>query len=251
MGAVEFRTMEPDLPLFVLPMVLFPGEVQELRVFEPRYRQMLDTCVLDERPFGLVNSDPFNPVNGWDGPRTHGCEAIITHHETRGMNHFITVRGGRKFRVDRVIEPVLPPFSDPSMTDFVNEDGALADVEQLIDHVGPDHEHHRLYISAEVTYLPEDTTALSEDQQGLLRDTVSEVLNQVGAGMNIQEAVLTGWVNDFCEEHLDGTAQSVYHVASLLLNTTEARQLVLDADTVAEAMEELHLHVNPLGLEEE
>jgi hypothetical protein len=37
---------EEHLPLFVLPMVLFPGELQELRVFEPRYRQMLDTCVL-------------------------------------------------------------------------------------------------------------------------------------------------------------------------------------------------------------
>ena len=36
---------EETLPLFVLPMVLFPGELQELRVFEPRYRQMLDTPV--------------------------------------------------------------------------------------------------------------------------------------------------------------------------------------------------------------
>jgi len=251
MGAVGFGNMEPDLPLFVLPMVLFPGEVQELRVFEPRYRQMLDTCVLDERPFGLVNSDPFNPVNGWDGPRAHGCEAIITHHETRGMNHFITIRGGRKFRVDRVIEPALPPFSDPSMTEFVNEDGALADVEQLVDHVGPDHDHHRLYISAEVTYLPEDTTPLNGAQQALLRDTVSGVLHHFGAGMNIQEAVLTGWVEDFCNEHLDGTSQSVYHVASLLLNSTEARQQVLAAGSVAEAMEELHLHVNPGGFEEE
>ena len=73
------------LPLFVLPMVLFPGEHQELRVFEPRYRQMLDTCILDERPFGLVMNDPFEPTNGWDGPRRHGCEAIILNHETRGV----------------------------------------------------------------------------------------------------------------------------------------------------------------------
>ena len=56
---------DETLPLFVLPMVLFPGELQELRVFEPRYRQMLDTCVLDERPFGLVMNDPSNrPTDG-------------------------------------------------------------------------------------------------------------------------------------------------------------------------------------------
>ena len=29
-------TEQDSLPLFVLPMVLMPGEVQELRVFEPR-----------------------------------------------------------------------------------------------------------------------------------------------------------------------------------------------------------------------
>ena len=65
------------LPLFVLPMVLMPGEVQELRVFEPRYRQMLDDCLLDEKNFGLVMNDPFEPTNSWDGPRQHGCEVEI------------------------------------------------------------------------------------------------------------------------------------------------------------------------------
>ena len=43
-----------NLPLFVLPMVLLPGEIQELRVFEPRYKQMLDDCLLDGKNFGLV-----------------------------------------------------------------------------------------------------------------------------------------------------------------------------------------------------
>ena len=46
-----------NLPLFVLPMVLLPGEIQELRVFEPRYKQMLDDCLLDGNNFGLVRSD--------------------------------------------------------------------------------------------------------------------------------------------------------------------------------------------------
>ena len=68
---------EEPLPLFVLPMVLFPGELQELRVFEPRYRQMLDTCILDERPFGLVMNDPFEPTNGWDGPQGTGVKRLF------------------------------------------------------------------------------------------------------------------------------------------------------------------------------
>ena len=84
-------TDQAALPLFVLPMVLMPGEVQELRVFEPRYRQMLDDCVLDGRNFGLVLNDPFEPTNHWDGPRTYGCEAEILEHDTKGSNHFISI----------------------------------------------------------------------------------------------------------------------------------------------------------------
>ena len=43
--AVQLLRYVEELPLFVLPMVLLPGEIQELRVFEPRYRQMLDDCL--------------------------------------------------------------------------------------------------------------------------------------------------------------------------------------------------------------
>ena len=70
---------EDILPLFVLPMVLMPGEIQELRIFEPRYRQMLDSCILDEKPFGLVMSDYFNQMNGWDCPVEIGTAVSYTH----------------------------------------------------------------------------------------------------------------------------------------------------------------------------
>ncbi|MED6338194.1 MAG: LON peptidase substrate-binding domain-containing protein, partial [Candidatus Thermoplasmatota archaeon] len=55
------------LPLFVLPMVLVPGEIQSLRIFEPRYRQMLDDCLLDDKPFGMIMTDPLAFHNGWNG----------------------------------------------------------------------------------------------------------------------------------------------------------------------------------------
>ena len=61
-----------SLPLFVLPMVVLPGEIQQLRIFEPRYRQMLDDCLLDEKNFGLVLDDNSTLYNGWNGPRKIG-----------------------------------------------------------------------------------------------------------------------------------------------------------------------------------
>ena len=88
------------LPVFVLPMVVLPGEIQQLRIFEPRYRQMLDDCLLDEKNFGLILDDNLDQYNGWNGPQQFGCEVEIIHHETVGSNHFVEILGKRKFEVN-------------------------------------------------------------------------------------------------------------------------------------------------------
>jgi Lon protease-like protein len=43
-----------ELPLFPLDVVLFPGTVLPLYIFEPRYRQMIHDCLNEEKPFGVV-----------------------------------------------------------------------------------------------------------------------------------------------------------------------------------------------------
>ena len=42
------------LPIFPLPLVLFPGVSLPLHIFEPRYRQMLADCLGGDRSFGLL-----------------------------------------------------------------------------------------------------------------------------------------------------------------------------------------------------
>jgi len=42
------------LPLFPLRTVLFPGGPLPLRVFEPRYLDMISHCMKNEQPFGVV-----------------------------------------------------------------------------------------------------------------------------------------------------------------------------------------------------
>src|SRR6266567_3920832 len=55
-----------ELPLFPLNLVLFPGMVLPLHIFEPRYRQMIADCQEQERPFGIVlvkpDSQPFEDM---------------------------------------------------------------------------------------------------------------------------------------------------------------------------------------------
>ena len=51
-----FQIVPRDLlPLFPLPVVLFPGAALPLHVFEPRYRQLLADVMTGDRRFGLIN----------------------------------------------------------------------------------------------------------------------------------------------------------------------------------------------------
>lgn len=44
----------PDLPLFPLQSVLFPGAQLHLRVFEARYLDLVSRCLRENQPFGAI-----------------------------------------------------------------------------------------------------------------------------------------------------------------------------------------------------
>ena len=67
-----------DLPLFPLPVVLFPGVPLPLHIFEPRYRQMLLDIRLANNLFGLAYFDPTS-AEGETPPVGHiGCCLLYT-----------------------------------------------------------------------------------------------------------------------------------------------------------------------------
>jgi Lon protease-like protein len=84
------------LPLFPLPTVLVPGATLGLRVFEPRYLDLVRECGRSGRGFGICLQD------GEDGApaATHGAEALIEDFDT-GDDGLLTikVRGARRFRI--------------------------------------------------------------------------------------------------------------------------------------------------------
>ncbi len=45
--------MDEYLPLFPLNLVIFPGESLNLHIFEPRYRQLVNECLAEEKSFGI------------------------------------------------------------------------------------------------------------------------------------------------------------------------------------------------------
>jgi Lon protease-like protein len=43
-----------EIPIFPLPMVLFPQVIVPLHIFEERYKEMVGGCIRDSRNFGLA-----------------------------------------------------------------------------------------------------------------------------------------------------------------------------------------------------
>ena len=43
-----------QLPLFPLKTVLLPGNSLPLKIFEPRYSDMIAECMRETKPFGIV-----------------------------------------------------------------------------------------------------------------------------------------------------------------------------------------------------
>jgi ATP-dependent Lon protease len=63
--------MRPErISLFPLNVVLLPGADLPLHIFEPRYRQMVKTCLKEKSPFGMLLSLP-------NGVARVGCTAEI------------------------------------------------------------------------------------------------------------------------------------------------------------------------------
>ena len=221
--------MAEELPLFVLPMILLPNEVQHLRIFEPRYKQMLDDCLLDGKNFGLVMNDEFSNVNGWDGPRDYGCEAEIIHHETKGSNHFIEIIGRRRFSVKKVIDPALPPFSDESMSDLMSVEGIFPDLETIIDKIPQDSSNSKLYISAEVEYL-EETENISENKLEELEEIFRTILSKIGRLMRLDEAIFDEWVENQVSAIMYNNPNTVYSLAAMTVSDPEIRYEMLQCD---------------------
>ena len=173
-----------SLPLFVLPMVVLPGEIQQLRIFEPRYRQMLDDCLLDEKNFGLVLDDSSTLYNGWNGPRKFGCEVEIIHHETIGSNHFVEILGKRKFEIQEILSPALPPFSDELMQDLVPEEGIYPDLETILTKIPEESEYHKLYFAATVDYI-EQKFVIEDEKLEELKSLLKIIISRIGSNLQI------------------------------------------------------------------
>ena len=145
------------IPIFPLDLVLFPNQELPLRIFEPRYKQMIDDCMLSNKEFGvcLINSE--KTVSNWQAPHTIGTIAKIidcNDVDSTSGHLFLNVRGRRKFRIINLISPSLKKIEN---YDPFTVDGTKT-IEELhhADGIGK-----KMYIQAEIEMISEIDESIS------------------------------------------------------------------------------------------
>ncbi|KAF0889546.1 hypothetical protein E2562_026960 [Oryza meyeriana var. granulata] len=131
-----------ELPLFPLPLVLFPDATHALHIFEFRYRIMMHTVLQTDLRFGVVFAG-----SGGGGAADVGCVGEVVKHERLADDRFFLIcKGQERFRVARVVrtEPYL-----------------VAAVQWLEDRP-----------PAEAPAPGEDAEALASDVEALMRDVI-------------------------------------------------------------------------------
>ncbi len=116
-----------ELPIFELPVVILPGELLPLHIFEERYKRMVGHCIETAEPFGIV----FRDEDG--NAHRIGCTAriaeVLERFDDGRMN--IVVAGEQPFKVlerfERTefpageVEPIhsgdVPTDDDPEASD--------------------------------------------------------------------------------------------------------------------------------------
>lgn len=222
------RTERPlsaqEMPLFPLDLVLFPHMRLPLHIFEERYQEMINQCIEESLPFGIVLATGVNPGTGRTSTHKIGCTARIARVErlTDGKMN-IEVVGERRFRILDTHETrsyrtgLTEPVVDEPLTDDV---AALSeDVQRLLkDFLMRSLARHGQAVS-DFT-LPEDPGPLSfaaacvlpienDEKQALLEETDTAARLTVEKEVLFREVAL---LERFAEAAAEATsAQEEWH----------------------------------------
>jgi uncharacterized protein len=89
------------IPIFPLSIVVYPGENLNLHIFEPRYKQLINECWTEKKPFGIP-SIINNEVQEFG--TLVNVEEIVTVQENGEMD--IKTKGTTVFRILEIIKTV-------------------------------------------------------------------------------------------------------------------------------------------------
>ena len=222
------------IPIFPLDLVLFPRQELPLRIFEPRYKQLVDDCMLSDGQFGVCLVDSSNQIRGWNGPKPTGTIAKITKCEDvemDGMQLHIETIGRSKFRIKKIIPPSisLPENYDPY---------SIEGHQQISDLNEKSHDDEKMYLKAEVELIPEIDEHISLSQwENMInlwkKKTIKQALPQI-----IEPSALDQVLEQYYLTTETPTIDYVYSLAALGAEDPNELQPILEANSMEELIDE-------------
>jgi Lon protease-like protein len=223
------------LPIFPLDLVLFPRQELPLRIFEPRYKQLVDDCMLSDGQFGVCLVDSNNSINGWNAPKSIGTIAKITKCkdvELDGMQLHIETIGRNKFKINKIIPPSL---AQPSNYNPYTIEGHQS-ISELHEKLGNE---AKMYIRAEVELIPEIDENIPLDKWEKLvtmwkNKIVKQALPQI-----VESHALDHVLEKYYLTTDTPTVDYVYSLSALGAKDPNELQPILEANTMDELIQKV------------
>ena len=222
------------IPLFPLDLVLFPRQHLELRVFEPRYKQLVEDCMLGDKQFGvcLIN-DNAEYILGWSTPHKVGTLAKITSCNDIGLDGLqlqLDVVGRNPFRIVDIINPSLPhpPEYDPLS---VEGHQLVSEMNQKRSPGG------KMYIQANVQMLPEIDGDVSLPAWENLVFLWKQNVTSHATSSDVSTHALDDVLNQYYLITDTPTTEYVYSLCALAASGPLDLQVLLESTTTDELLE--------------
>ena len=223
------------IPIFPLDLVLFPRQTLPLRVFEPRYKQLVDDCMLGDGQFGVCLIDENNSVNGWNSPKLVGTIAKITECkdvEIDGLQLHIETLGRNSFKIKKIIPPSI---SQPKDYDPLSVEGHQQ-VSEIHEKIGTG---NKMYIQAEVEMIPEIDEDITIDQwQKLIRLWKKKIIQQALPQV-VEPHALEHVLEQYYLKTDTPTIDYIYSLAALGAKIPNELQPILEAKTIDELIQKV------------
>ena len=221
--------MSEIIPLFPIDVVLYPNQKIPLRIFEPRYRQMLDDCMSSNRMFGIGILDNQRTEKGWGCPVNVGSLVYILKCEDldfTGSNYYIEIMGKKRFSIDKLISPTLEkpddyfPPNGPSMKQMIKQSSGKP-----------------LYFQASVNYLDNVKDSIDSKDWNFLLGKLELRIIDIANKMGIEFENFSDFVTSSGLSLENAEIQDLYTIASMCSLPIEVQQNILKSNYSKEIVE--------------
>ncbi|MED5276827.1 MAG: LON peptidase substrate-binding domain-containing protein [Actinomycetota bacterium] len=149
------------IPMFPLSLVLFPGQILPLHIFEIRYRTMVEEIIDEGRKFGVVLIERGSEVGGGETRKDVGTLAEIIDAEKSSDGRWLLItKGMKRIRISKWLED--SPYPRAEISPVEDEESVNCDREEWLKTVN--HMRRVLAIFAELgDNVSPFTIEISED----------------------------------------------------------------------------------------